>query len=132
MIDRRHVEPRRQLLDRRSDERRLDDRMLSEASVRFMRAATPQTVLHGELLDVSAAGVRILLELPLAPPEALLVEARDGEGRCCNMTARVVWTEALEAGGWLAGCEFPVELTPRQYATLRSLAGMPNETTNDG
>lgn len=122
MIDRRSPDPRRHPPDRRTEDRRMDDRLLSEAGIRFLRADKPGSILRGELLDVSPAGARILLEVSLAPAESLLVEVPDLEGRWFSMTARVVWTEAADPGNFFAGCEFPVELTPRQYATLRKLA----------
>lgn len=118
MIDRRHPFDRRQRHDRREQ-----SRQASVAEIRFLRAnSTTARPLTGELLDVSAIGVRLLLGSSVTVCERLLIEARDGANRCCNLTAQVVWTEATEEGRHRVGCELLVPLSERQLKLLRSFA----------
>lgn len=123
MSDRRDVQPRRQYSDRRKEDRRQSARHPSEVLVRFLRTGAPsESALQGQLTDVSRTGVRILLGQPLQPAEALLIEARDQEDHCFNLTAQVVWTETVREGTFRVGCELRVELTDRQYSALKQLA----------
>lgn len=126
MIDRRSPEPRRGT-DRRTEDRRDEKRFVSEAQIRFLRAGpSADEVLHGELFDVSASGIRILLPQPLDESEKLLVEVRDAENQCFNLTAKVVWDRPDAHGKHQIGCELLVDLSERQLDLLKQLALAPD------
>jgi len=123
MIDRRKPVPRRRCPDRRKADRRQDPREPFEAPIRFLRANEGAVeVLSGELMDVSASGIRILLDSALEQGARLLVEVRPTKGECFNLSAQVVWVEHQPDRRCLIGCELQVELTKRQFARLRALA----------
>jgi hypothetical protein len=120
MSDRRDFDDRRQRTDRRRTQRHLLD-----AEIRFLRSGgVPNAILGGELLDVSATGLRLAIDEPLSDGEKLLIEVRDHDQVCFNLTAAVVWTETNDAGEQTVGCELCVDLSPRQYARLRQLAAL--------
>lgn len=126
MIDRRSPAPRRAATDRRTEDRRSDNRLPSDARIRFLRAGpSADEVLHGELFDVSASGIRILLPQPLTADEKLLVEVRDAEKHCFNLTAKVVWNKPDPDGQHQVGCELLVDLSERQLELLKELAAAP-------
>ncbi|NOX54621.1 MAG: PilZ domain-containing protein [Planctomycetes bacterium] len=123
MIDRRKPVPRRQCPDRRKADRRQDPREPFEAPIRFLRSVNGgMEVLSGELMDVSASGIRILLDKALEQGERILVEVRLSSGECFNLSAQVVWVEHQPDRRCLVGCELQVDLTKRQFARLRALA----------
>ena len=125
MSDRRDSGARRYSADRRSTDRRSADRVAVEAGIRFLRAEhSAGQVLKGELSDVSATGVRILLEALLAVGEKVLIEVREDDERCFNMTAETVWVETLSDGRHQVGCELRVDLNARQLRTLKKLAAV--------
>jgi hypothetical protein len=78
-------------------------------------------LLHAEILDVSAGGLRFLSDRPIEPTEKLLIEVREPSGRCFNLTAVVPWTAPNDNGMWLIGCELRLPLTTLQLALLRKL-----------
>ncbi|MEX1096611.1 MAG: PilZ domain-containing protein [Planctomycetales bacterium] len=121
MIDRRQPPPRRNR-ERRDTDRRLEPRLPSAAQIRFLRAGTESDeALPGELAEVSSCGLRLVLDEPLSPGERMLVEVRDRDGGCFNLSAAVVWTDARAGGRWLVGCALSVELSDRRYALLSEL-----------
>jgi len=123
MPDRRDPDILRRARDRRTSDRRSADRHTLGAGIRFLRAgSSTEQILSGELLDVSASGIRIALDEPLAAGEKVLVEVRDHEERCFNMTAEAVWVELLEDGRHQVGCELCVDLSDRQLRTLKRFA----------
>ena len=123
MTDRRNPVPRRSVSNRRAEDRRFDERICSGVRVRFLRAGTSAgEVLHGELFDVSASGIRILFEESLRVSEKLLVEIRDEKYCCLSLTAQVVWVESTEDGRHRVGCELCVELSSKQYSLLKQLS----------
>jgi hypothetical protein len=105
-------------MDRRAADRRRSCRHRAEAAIRFLRAGgeIPE-VLPGELLDVSATGVRLLLDGPLAEGDRLMIEIRDEDRRCVNLAADVVWVEST-GGCFRIGCQLPVSLTPHVRGLL--------------
>ena len=113
--------------DRRSrSERREYIRLNTTTSVRFLRSgATPEDVLSAELIDVSHCGIRILLDRPLIKGECILIEVRDADGRCCNLSAQAVWIESEFDQQHRVGCELRVELTRKQFTLLRELVAQP-------
>ncbi len=124
MIDRRDTNPRRETTDRRSSDRREDPRVSPVGQIRFLRSGeTVEAVLHGELLDVSQSGIQMLFDEELKDSEKLLIEVRDAEDRCFNLTAKVVWCESMENDNrFRVGCELSIELTRTQYALLRRMS----------
>ena len=124
MIDRRIPVPRRQDTDRRVADRRNPRRQFSDAPIRFLRAATTtaECVLEGELLDASSSGVRLLLGGRLEVGEKLLVEVRDGDRGCFNLTAEVVWCEPADDDRFEVGCNLCVDLSARQFDYLQRLS----------
>ena len=120
MIERRYPAGRRKPSDRRDADRRFDGRVSSDVRIRFLRAGKRSNeILRGLLADVSVSGIRILFEEPLRPGETLLVEVRDDEDRCFNLTAQVVWTEETDDGRHIVGCELCAALTDRQCKLLQ-------------
>lgn len=121
MIDRRVSDRRDDADDRRDADRRFDGRDDSKAGVRFLRAGSSlNEVLHGQLLDASATGIRVLLEEPLEESEKLLVEVRTAQDHCFNLMVEVIWAEVTE-DRFHVGCELCVELSSRQHALLKQL-----------
>ena len=119
MIDRRNLGDRRHGFDRRDRTRHP-----LTAELRFLRAgADPAQVLQGELLDVSATGIRISLDQQLKAGENLLVEMRGPDQRCLNLTAQVVWSEPAPEAGHRVGCELRMEMSRSQRNLLRTLIG---------
>ena len=119
MLDRRN--PRQN--DRRESNRRLDDRFESPTGIRFLRAgSTPDDVVAGRLLDISASGIRLLLDERLDKNQKMLVEVRSLASHCFNLMAEVVWADPTEDGRFLVGCELCVDLSATQYALLKQMA----------
>ena len=118
---------RRQPMERRTRaERRESPRVATTANIRFLRAgSTADEVLPAELLDVSHTGVSISLDRPLIRGECILVEVRDGEKNCFNLSAQVVWVESNPDDQHHVGCELRVELTRKQFVLLRELVAVP-------
>jgi len=128
MIDRRISARRDDVTNRRDADRRFEERNESKTGVRFLRASdAANEVLHGELLDASATGIRVLLDKPLDESEKLLVEVRDTEDHCFNLMVEVIWTEVAE-GRFHIGCELCVELSARQHALLKQLVANTRST----
>lgn len=118
MIDRR-----RQISRRRSSDRREDLRESLATGIRFVRAGTPiREILRGEILDVSATGICLLLKDRLELADRMLVEVRGLEQRCFNLTAEVVWVERDPGGRYRTGCELRVPLTDKQQDMLQQFA----------
>lgn len=82
-------------------------------------------VLPGELLDVSLSGVRIIIDEPLATTESLLIEIREGDDLCLNLTARLVWCVPFDDTRFQAGCDLSADLSRSQLARLRQLTNSP-------
>lgn len=128
MIDRRHPEPRRTCPDRRRGDRREDERLASEAPIRFLLAgASTDEVLAGELGDVSMSGIQILLDRPLEIGDKLLVEVQSPGEQCFNVNAQVIWCRRNAGERYSVGCELRVELSARQFALLRRLLPPPED-----
>ena len=127
MIDRRSPLHRREIPDRRIADRRDEPRDKFETEIRFLRAeSSADEILHGELLDVSATGIRVLLDDPLELSDRILVEVRGPGNRCFNLTAQVIWLERHGDHRQLVGCELCVELTAKQRALLQKLSASAN------
>jgi len=121
--NRRDLNPRRQVSERRLTERRLEPREPFEAGIRFLRAGSSvDEILSGELVDVSASGIRVLLNEPLEQRQKILVEVRGESEDCFNLLAEAIWIEHLPSCECLIGCELCVELSRRQFARLQELA----------
>lgn len=117
---------RRHSFDRRSrQERRESPRVPLSSSVRFLRAGTDvDDVLPAELVDVSHTGLRIDLDTPLFQGECILIEVRDSNQHCFNLSAQVVWVEhSPTSAPHRVGCELRVELSRRQLMLMRELVG---------
>lgn len=128
MIDRRQPHPRRTCPDRRRGDRRQDQRLVSEAPLRFLLAGqSANEVLNGELCDVSPSGLQIHLDRSLAVGSTLLVEVQSPVEECFNLTGQVVWCRPAGDEGFQVGCELCVELSARQFALLRRWLGPPAE-----
>lgn len=123
MTDRRQPPP-----DRRSQTDRRDYlRVQTAGRVRFLRAGdNPDDVLAAELVDVSHTGVRIQSDEPLIPGERIVVEIRDDESHCFNLSAQVVWVESEPFDRHCIGCELRVELSRRQFSVLQRLLSVPS------
>ena len=129
MTDRRNIRARRQATDRRTADRRDENRNVLEAQIRFLKAgASVDDALCGELLDVSAAGLRMVLDEPLNLGDTILVEVRPQDERCFNFTARVVWSEPHDSDRHRVGCELRVELTPKQWKVLEQISSESTQT----
>lgn len=114
---------RRQPPDRRAQSDRRDYlRVQTSGQVRFLRAGeNADEVLAAELVDVSHTGVRIQSDDPLIPGERIVVEVRDEEKHCFNLSAQVVWVESEPFDKHCVGCELRVELSRRQFSLLQQL-----------
>ncbi|RMG33489.1 MAG: PilZ domain-containing protein [Planctomycetota bacterium] len=124
MSDRRSPRPRRRLADRRAGDRRQEARRPFERSVRFLRTLDGgRHVFEGELIDVSAKGIRLLAPHPLAIGECLLVEVRLGADLTFNLSARCRWCEPTVDGCYRIGCVLAIALKRRQLLALQSFAG---------
>ena len=120
MIDRRNAASRRQ-----NDDRRDSQRLESFGSIRFLKSGSNSPVtLQGELREASTTGVRLHLEEELNDGDRVLIEVRDALGRCCNMTATVVWCRPESFETWAVGCELVVPLSNRQYQLLQSFTAV--------
>lgn len=103
--------------------RRADCHIPLEVAVRFLRTGhSGEQVLQGELCNVSTSGIRVVLGRALRSSEKLLVEVREGRARSFDMTAQVVWTEALDDGRYQIGCELCVDLSANQLELPKQLA----------
>ena len=121
MINRRNPHTRRNPTTRRVSDRRDGDRIPAESAVRFLRSVNREReVLHGVLHDVSAQGMGISFDEELKIGETLLIEVRGEGSRCFNATARVVRIVGTDSNEF--GCEFCVEPSRHQIATLRELS----------
>jgi len=114
---------RRQPPDRRAQSDRRDYlRVQTSGRVRFLRAGVnADEVLAAELVDVSHTGVRIESDEPLVPGERIVVEIRDDEKHCFNLSAQVVWVDSEPLDRHCVGCELRVELSRRQFSLLQQL-----------
>ncbi|GAB4138452.1 MAG: hypothetical protein Tsb009_06620 [Planctomycetaceae bacterium] len=113
---------RRQSIERRVADRRDDERLPAETTIRFLRSSgNHREVLHGMLLDVSRYGLKIHFDEPLDIDETLLIEVRDEDNRCFNSTVRVRRVMQNVENGQDVGCEFCVALSTRQMETLKRL-----------
>lgn len=112
---------RRSRADRRGAvERRLDVRATLSKSLRILRSATPTTeVVEGEVANISAGGVGLLIKTPLEPKETILIEIREPGKICMNLAADVVWQESRENGWSMVGCELRTRLSLSQLASVR-------------
>jgi len=116
----RRRESRRQH-DRRTTDRRRDVRFPASARLRFLRSgAARESVLLGELLDVSATGMQLVIDEPLEPAQSLLIEIHDGDRLRLNLTARLIWCQPGSDGRYRAGCELSVELPNEHLAELKT------------
>ena len=80
-----------------------------------------QKVVTGRLLDISATGVRLLVNGEVAIDELLLIETRLTETDCLNLSARVAWIKP-HAEGVAIGCRLSVSPAGEKLAELRRLA----------
>jgi hypothetical protein len=67
------------------------------------------------VVDVSAAGVGLLLDRPVEPETLLEVELQ-GAGPSLLVEVRHCW--ARPGGGWLVGCAFARKLSPGELRVL--------------
>lgn len=120
MIDRRKSENRRS-----GSERRNYERLEAGIEVRLLRSGSnaDNKLLDGTLCDVSVDGIRVLLDVPLAINEALLVQVHNAGEHVFNSTAKVVWQNQDHAGNYVTGCELCVFLTNKQFKTLKDFLG---------
>ena len=112
---------RRSQYDRRTTgERRLDIRTNLSKSLRLLRSATPTTeVVEGEVANISAGGVGLLIKTPLEVKETILLEIREPGKILMNLAADVVWQETRENGWTMVGCELRTRLSLSQLASIR-------------
>jgi exoribonuclease II len=123
MINRRTPKSRRATEERRDLDRRIDSRDPSNIAVRFLRSGqSGNTVLTGEILDVSQCGIRLALDDEIENGQKLLIEVRDATDHRMNLTATIVWIDSLDDSRLQVGCELAVELLPNQQDLLMSLA----------
>ena len=120
MNDRRNSNARRKISERRTDDRRDERRDILESEIRFLRAgASADEILHGELIDVSPAGLKMLLDEALKPTDRILVEVRCADDCCFNLTAEVIWVDTGDDDRQRTGCELCVKLSRKQRRTLQ-------------
>jgi len=114
---------RRQPPDRRAQSDRRDYlRVQTSGQVRFLRAGNnADEVLAAELVDVSHTCVRIQSDEPLVPGERIVVEIRDEETHCFNLSAQVMWVDSEPLDRHCVGCELRVELSRKQFSLLQRL-----------
>lgn len=123
MSDRRFPANRRRPDDRRSGDRRETNRLPAELTLRLLRQhEDSQRLIDGILHDASPGGVRLLLLDSIEVGDRLLIEARDSSGACLNLTAAALWIEPYVDEWIQVGCELRVDLSPRQFQLLKSLA----------
>lgn len=105
---------------RRVIERRHDVRATITKSLRILRSATPTTeVVEGEVTNISAGGIGLLIKTLLEKEETILIEIREPGKICMNLAAEVVWQETRENGWIMVGCELRTRLTLSQLANVR-------------
>src|SRR5437016_518012 len=62
-------------------------------------------LLPVQVVDVSAAGIGVILDRPLAAGKFIVVQTRDEAGTSsCTMLGRIVRTMAHGEDRWIAGC----------------------------
>lgn len=115
MSDRRARGERRNIIERRHDVRAIISKTL-----RILRSATPTTeVVEGEVANISAGGVGLLIKTPLEKQETILIEIREPGKICMNLAADVIWQESRENGWNMVGCELRTRLSLSQLANVR-------------
>ena len=107
---------------RSGDERREYQRIKATTEVSLLRSGngSSREPLNGMLYDVSLNGIRILVDIPLAIGESLLVEVHHAGEHLFNSTAKVIWQEQDSSGKFTTGCELCVLLTHKQEKTLKT------------
>lgn len=110
---------RRQPQDRRVADRRSTHRVALERNVRILSATSPSTIYQGWLLDVSEAGISVILEQPIQEGERLLIEVCEAERILCSVIVQCVWTDSFSAKKVRAGCESLARISSRQMTQLK-------------
>ncbi len=72
--------------------------------------------------DISASGVRLLLNRRFEVGTSLILQVGDPAGHSCTMLARVVWVAGPRPGHWLLGCSLSQGLSNEE---LRGLVQYP-------
>jgi len=90
------------------------------SAVRFLRSSSPDRVLHGQIHDVSTAGLRLVLEEPVTAGESLLVEILGEQTILFSLSTQVAWCTP-EDSRHRVGCVLVKPLAPRHMARLRTL-----------
>tara|TARA_R110002095_G_scaffold195914_4_gene174654 strand:- start:1541 stop:1936 length:396 start_codon:yes stop_codon:yes gene_type:complete len=124
---------RRRSTSRRSgDERREYKRTKATTEISLLRSGSVSSrePLNGMLSDVSLNGIRILVDIPLAVGESLLVEVHDAGKHLFNSTAKVIWHQQEPSGKYTTGCELCVLLTQKQEKTLNAFLDRAAESDN--
>jgi hypothetical protein len=71
------------------------------------------------VLDISTGGVGLLLAEALQPGDLFTLHfPRHGTPRPLEVAARVVYSTAQRRGAWVLGCQFAVELTAAELASV--------------
>ena len=99
------------------DDRRRIPRTQASAQIRILRSAGGGEVNDAEIVEFSAAGLRLLTTELLAIGEAVYIEVDTGT-RHDSLVARPVWQNDREVG-----CEFDVELGLSCCSDLRHALG---------
>jgi PilZ domain len=74
---------------------------------------------HAWVVNLSTAGVGLLLNEPLEPETPLVVHVKSiATGRLFELRARVVHNTVQASGDWLVGCELAQRLEPDDLEAL--------------
>lgn len=98
------------------DDRRLSCRVECLLEVAVLDAG--RSFVPAKVLDLSAGGVRLVLDPPPAPGEELRLTFLAGNSLLFRVAAVVVRVEEYCSGCWAAGCQFPRPLTEKEMAAL--------------
>jgi hypothetical protein len=86
---------------------------------RRMAIAESYVLLDGWLVNISVAGLGLLLDRPLDVGTLLFVDLESAPGAApVELLARVVWAKATPEKEWVLGCEF---VNPLQADELQAI-----------
>ena len=108
---------------RRQADRRTQPRTATETGIRVIRAGQQSAILHGELLDASLSGLRMLFEEQLDVGDSLMVEVRTDE-RVFGFPVHVMWIETNADGRFLTGVDLQRDMLMRDFNDIKGFAGI--------
>jgi hypothetical protein len=88
------------------------------ATIGKVLAADDQEIQRACILDVSLAGVGMLLPRPLACGQLVVISIRTSAGAVYELAAEVKHCSEAPNGDWLIGCQLQTRIAPEQLEEL--------------